>query len=110
VDKGQCSPDTSLVSFGILTDLQYWDAAYPERPKLLPYAFSSFLTPEHEFIAPSPMSAFHHLNPAAHHHALAHANMSFVTKTSSSRLPVGTQCFTSGSLQPLKLAAGFSSS
>lgn len=28
----------------------------------------------------SPMSAFHHLNPAAHHHALTHANMSFVTQ------------------------------
>ena len=26
------------------------------------------------------MSAFHHLNPAAHHHALAHANLSFVTE------------------------------
>ena len=26
------------------------------------------------------MSAFHHLNPAAHHHTLAHANLSFVTE------------------------------
>ena len=80
MDKGQCSPETSLCSVGLITALQYWDAAYPERPKLLPYAFSSFLTPEHEFTTQSPMSAFHHLNPAAHHHALAHANMSFITQ------------------------------
>lgn len=26
------------------------------------------------------MSALHHLNPATHHHALMHANMSFVTQ------------------------------
>jgi ABC-type multidrug transport system fused ATPase/permease subunit len=26
------------------------------------------------------MSAFHHLNPAAHHHAFAHANLSFATE------------------------------
>jgi len=74
------SPDAQLGSADLLTALQYWDAAYPDRSRLDFYAFSSFITPEHEFAAQSPMSAFHHLNSAAHHHALVHANMSFVTQ------------------------------
>ena len=80
MDKGQRSPGTPLTNDNLLTASQYWDAAYPERSELNPYAFSSFVTAEHEFFAQSPMSASHHLNPAAHHHALAHANMSFVTQ------------------------------
>ena len=74
------SPDIQLGSVGLLIVLQYWDAAYPERSKLDSYTFSSFITPEHEFATQSPMSAFHHLNPAVHHHALVHANLSFVTQ------------------------------
>jgi len=84
VDNGQNPPPTHthtlLTSAKLPMALQYWDAAYPERSKLDVYAFSSFITPEHQFVAQSPVSAFHHSNPAAHHHALTRANMSPVTQ------------------------------
>ena len=60
--------------------LLVWDATYLKGSKLDPYTFSSSIAPDHEFAAQSVLLALHYLNSAAHHHALTHTNVSFVTQ------------------------------